>query len=163
MLEGFPAVGWAEAQQKAFIRARSRRTGKRWITALVKKLAETAWHMWDHRNSVNNEAATSTASIEINNLITAQYEEGFFHLPEATKRQTRKPLQELLQAPLRTRKNWLHNIRTAREYVVCQMARNLPPPGVGIIFWMRLGPPGEQPARLEEIRAQQALQQTQEN
>ena len=108
---------------------------------------------------MNNEAATSTASIEVNNLITAQYEEGFFHLPEATKRQTRKPLQELLQAPLSTRKNWLHNIRTAREYGVRRMAMNLPPPGVELIYWMRLGRPGERMARLEEIRAQEAQQQ----
>ena len=28
LLEGFPAVGWAEAQQKAFTRAKSKRTGK---------------------------------------------------------------------------------------------------------------------------------------
>ena len=115
--------------------------------------------MWDHRNTVNNETATSTASIEVNNLITAEYQEGFFHLPAETKNQTRKPLLELLQAPLNTRKNWLHNIRTAREFVARRLAMNLPPPGVELIYWMRLGRPGERMARLEEIRAQEAQQQ----
>jgi len=154
LLEGFPVIGWVEAQQLAFERVRSKRTGKRWVAALVKKLADTSWNMWQHRNDVNNQSATSLASIEINNRITAEYQLGFFHLPKHIKLQTRRSLEELLQAPLGTRKNWLHNVSTGRRFVATLTARNLPPPGVGLVEWIRLGPPAERGERLEQRRAQ---------
>jgi hypothetical protein len=143
LLEGFPVVGWAEAQQHAFKRIHSKRTGKRWVAALVKKLADTAWNMWQHRNEVNNNSETSLESIEINDRIRAEYQQGFYHLPKHTKKQTRRSLDDILKAPLGTRKNWLHNISTGRRFVATLAARNLPPPGVSLVEWIRLGRPSE--------------------
>ena len=50
------------------------------IAALVKKLAEVVWQMWDHRNTVNNEKETATLSIEVNRKIRAEYVQGFRNL-----------------------------------------------------------------------------------
>jgi len=74
LLEGFPVIGWAEAQQLAFERVPSKCTGKRWIAALVKKLADTSWNMWQYRNDINSQSDTSLESIKINNKITAEYQ-----------------------------------------------------------------------------------------
>ena len=52
IMEGSPTKEWAEAQQQWYDWRKSGRAGKRWITSLVKKLAETSWQMWDHRNKV---------------------------------------------------------------------------------------------------------------
>jgi len=76
---------------------------------------------------MNNQSDTSLASIEINNKITAEYQIGFFHLPKHIKLQTRRLLEEVLQAPLGTRKNWLHNVSTGRCFEATLRARNLPP------------------------------------
>ena len=71
LLEGFPANKWSVIQAEHYLRIRSRRSSRRWIAALVKKLAEVVWQMWDHRNTVNNEKETATLSIEVNRKIRA--------------------------------------------------------------------------------------------
>ena len=50
LLEGCPAKGWEESQQMYFSWIGSRRTGKRWLSAVIRKLWDVAWDMWDHRN-----------------------------------------------------------------------------------------------------------------
>ena len=77
LLEGCPVKGWAEAQADAFPSFGSKKSGRRWVAALVKKLAETAWQMWDHRNAVNTKNETATASLELNNRIRAEFSQGF--------------------------------------------------------------------------------------
>jgi len=151
LLEGFPVLGWADIQQRAYDRSGSKRTGRRWIAALVRKLAETVWNMWDHRNSVNNETATSLESIEVNQRIIEEYNRGFFHLPSDTRRQI-KTRQEILAASLGTRKNWLHNIATGRRFAEEQRRRNVPPPEVSLVDWIRAGRPADGSAELAQLR-----------
>ena len=52
LLEGLPVRGWAEVQQRYYEFIGSRKTGERWLTALIQKLWDVAWDLWDHRNSV---------------------------------------------------------------------------------------------------------------
>jgi len=33
----------------------SRKTGKRWLTALIQKMWKVAWDLWEHRNGVRHE------------------------------------------------------------------------------------------------------------
>ena len=72
IMEGFPAKGWADEQQQWYDWKKSRRTGKRWTTALVKKLAETVWAMWDHRNTVKE---TNTETTEIRDVTDSSTKE----------------------------------------------------------------------------------------
>jgi hypothetical protein len=44
------SVGWSEVQHRYYEFLDSRRTGLRWLTALIQKLWDVAWDMWDHRN-----------------------------------------------------------------------------------------------------------------
>jgi hypothetical protein len=55
LLMGFAATKWSALQAECYLQLRSRRSSQQWIAALVSKLAETTWQMWDHRNTVNNE------------------------------------------------------------------------------------------------------------
>ena len=48
---GFVATEWRQAQQEYYHRISSRRTGKRWVSALIRKLWDVAWDLWDHRNN----------------------------------------------------------------------------------------------------------------
>jgi hypothetical protein len=51
ILSGRPSpVGWSEVQHRYYEFLDSRRTGLRWLTALIQKLWDVAWDMWDHRN-----------------------------------------------------------------------------------------------------------------
>jgi len=97
-------------------------------------LADTSWNMWQRRNDANNQFDTPLSSIEINNRVTAEYQLGFFHLPEHIK------LQMLVgrasAGSLGMRKNWLHNVSTGRHFVATLRARNLPPPRLAFVEWI---------------------------
>ena len=41
---------WREIQHNYFVYLGSRRTGARWVSALVTKLWQVAWDQWDDRN-----------------------------------------------------------------------------------------------------------------
>jgi hypothetical protein len=61
ILSGRPApVGWSEVQHR-YYELDSRRTGLRWLTALIQKLWDVAWDMWDHRNRVLHDQEHSVA------------------------------------------------------------------------------------------------------
>ena len=154
IMEGFPAKGWAEAQQQWYDWRKSRRTGKRWITSLVKKLAETSWQMWDHRNTVNNANDTNMESKEIDGKIATEFRRGFHGIQAETGRLTKTKQGVLVRQSLGYRKNWLHRIRAAREYVKVREARNQPPwevrETIGLVEWTKMGKPRRGDQELEE-------------
>jgi hypothetical protein len=43
---------WQLVQQQFYIRTKSKRTSKRWATAIIHKLLLTIWDQWDFRNKV---------------------------------------------------------------------------------------------------------------
>jgi hypothetical protein len=43
---------WQATQQIYFARIGSSRSPKRWTIALIQKLWEVAWNMWEHRNGI---------------------------------------------------------------------------------------------------------------
>ena len=86
---------------------KSRRTGKIWITSLVKKLAETSWQMWDHRNALNNANDTNMKSKEIGEKIDNEFRRGFHGIQAETGGLTKTKQGVLVTQSLGYRKNWL--------------------------------------------------------
>ena len=82
-------IGWqnivAEAQQQWYDWIKSRHTGNRWITSLVKKFAETSWQMWDAVNKAND---TNMESKEIDEKIDNEFRGGFHRIQAETGRLT---------------------------------------------------------------------------
>ena len=142
LLEGCPARGWAELQAEAYAGFGSKKSGRRWVAALIKKLAETAWQMWDHRNAVNTNNETAMASLEINNRIRSEFNLGFRTLDrEARQLARRKPLRTLLQSSLEYRRAWMTRITAARSYQERLREERRPPREVletiGYVEWIR--------------------------
>jgi hypothetical protein len=54
--EGWISVEWSSAQQAYYTLMKSRRTGKRWVISLIKKLWDIAWDLWEHRNGILHNA-----------------------------------------------------------------------------------------------------------
>ncbi len=50
--EGWLVKAWAERQQRYYNIIKSTRTGRRWAMAIILKLWNTAWDMWEHRNEI---------------------------------------------------------------------------------------------------------------
>jgi len=51
-LEGWLHKDWESIQQKYYKLIQSRQTSKRWMAAVITKLWEIAWDLWEHRNDV---------------------------------------------------------------------------------------------------------------
>eukprot|EP00957_Ditylum_brightwellii_P076699 5829812-Ditylum_brightwellii.AAC.1 len=51
-MKGFLAKEWCHAQEIHFKHINSRRSGVRTIAALMQKLWDVAWDVWEHRNHV---------------------------------------------------------------------------------------------------------------
>jgi hypothetical protein len=67
-LEGRPALGWSGVQQRYYEWLGGRRSGLRWLTALIQKLWDIAWDMWDNRNRVLHEQEHSAHATYHNRL-----------------------------------------------------------------------------------------------
>ena len=114
LMEHFPASGWAETQQRYFEWLGSRKTGKRWMAALISKLWDIAWDMWDHRNDVVHRTGNDKDSIKLNKEIREELRTGHARLPADAQLVFRRGRSLLTAAP-DVRRAWLMRIRAARK------------------------------------------------
>ncbi len=49
LLEGWLVPEWGSLQQRFYTRIGSKQTGKRWLIAVIRKLWDTTWDLWDHQ------------------------------------------------------------------------------------------------------------------
>jgi hypothetical protein len=114
LLEGRPALGWSEVQNRYYEWLGSRRSGLRWLTALIQKLWDIAFDVWQHRNRVLHKQEHSVArDLEIQQ-ITAELELGPAGLAKAAKVHFRSGLLLLLQQQPAYQTAWLIRIQAAR-------------------------------------------------
>ncbi len=67
-LEGWISHEWTKAQQAYYTSIKSLRTGKRWAIALIKKLWDIAWDLWEHRNGILHESCNVVSQNELHIL-----------------------------------------------------------------------------------------------
>jgi hypothetical protein len=65
--EGWIHHGWHLLQSSHYKFLKSRRSGKRWVVALIKKQWEIAWDMWEHRNGILHEKENVVSLAEAKN------------------------------------------------------------------------------------------------
>jgi hypothetical protein len=73
------SVRWRDVQHQYYKWFQRRNTGKAWLQALIKKVWEVSWDMWDHQNEVRTTTITPATMRETENLnkqIIEQFEEG---------------------------------------------------------------------------------------
>ena len=117
---GCLSVEWAKAQHAYYQWINIRRTGKRWAIALIKKLWEISWDLWDDRNDVLHKtplAADLEGAASLDNAIREECLLGSEGLPATVRSTFPKDINKLIRAPLTQRKAWLVLVRAARELI----------------------------------------------
>ena len=114
LLEGCPAIGWREAQQSYFDWLSSRRTGLRWLSALIRKLWDVAWDLWDDRNGILHDKEQGQSAKERKERIRQEFEEGFDDLDRDTKLLFRGGLDKVLKYDSGQQKGWIERVTQAR-------------------------------------------------
>jgi hypothetical protein len=117
LLEGRPSLGWSEVQQRYYEWLGSRRPGLHWLTALIQKLWDIAWDMWDNRNRVLHQKEHSVARDLQIRQITAEFDMGPAGLAPTAKVHFRRGLPSLLRQQPAYRTARLIRIQAARARV----------------------------------------------
>jgi hypothetical protein len=109
--EGWLSPKWLEAQQRYYSATKSSKTSRWWVTALIQKLWETAWDLWEHRKEVLHEQenqVTRSMGMHLNCRVTRV----FFDLCSRPLRANdsylvKLPLSKLLERSVQYKTQWL--------------------------------------------------------
>ena len=118
LLEGLPTKHWQRLQYQHYREQNIRKSSRRWSRGLLQKLHHLAWHMWDHRNKVNNNVTKPQETQWIGRLhqaIILHYSKGIANLLPGDRHHMRLPIPTLLSRHLNYKKNWLTNVVYARQ------------------------------------------------
>jgi len=114
LLEGLPVPGWAEVQHRFYLWMGIRKTGERWVVALIHKVWEVAWDLWDHRNRVLHDSDTSLIKQQREQEIMAQFEAGAHSVTAEARVLFRQGVTAVLALPPEAQQAWLIRIHQAR-------------------------------------------------
>ena len=116
LLEGCFATGWTEAQALYYHTIGSRHSGLRWTVAIIKKLWDVAWDLWEQCNGFLHdreyqETLHNMASVDAE--IRFQFRQGHTHLSQQARYLFDGTVEDLLQTSIHHRQRWLASITAA--------------------------------------------------
>ena len=117
LLEGLPSKKWSQIQQRFYNESQSRRTGKRWMTSILKALHTLGRDQWLHRNAVKHQTLRprqKKMEDRLNSNICREYTKGPHHLPHGDTIRFNEPLAAILLRSLKYKQAWLDNLLAAR-------------------------------------------------
>lgn len=116
-LMGRISLQWREVQQRYYEWLGHRNTGRKWATALIKKVWEVSWDMWDHRNEVRLNTLTPAKRrrlVALNLLVTDEYQRGTEGLRPKDHHWLSKPQATILHYDFNRNEQWAESIQLAR-------------------------------------------------
>jgi hypothetical protein len=115
MLEGFLTVTWQTTQKTYFARLGSARSPKRWTIALIQKMWEVAWNMWEHRNGILHDKEQSIILQSLNDTIREEFRKGGQGLPKEARALFSQGCGVVLAKPVEVRQQWVARLQLARS------------------------------------------------
>jgi hypothetical protein len=123
---GWLTSKWATIQNEHYQRIGLRRNGLRWTVAIIQKLWDIAWDLWEQRNDylhAQDNPDLLQAMAEIDNEIRQQFCRGPATLPQRTHYLFSGTVEDLLATSLPHRKKWLATVHKARDHDSTRQAR----------------------------------------
>ncbi len=108
---------FAKSQDEYYKRIGSRQGGKRWLTALIQKMWDVSWDLWEHRNGIAHTDMTPARIEELHDLRLQAKEEfakGTTNLGSLDHCRLADQ-QQVLSLRLLDLQSWLRGIRLARQ------------------------------------------------
>ena len=118
LLGGCLAEQWARVQGTYLKWCGSRKSDRRWATALIKKLWDVAWDQWDDKNGAIHNTPLGiemSGGLSLIRAIKAEFFWGKVGLPRKVQSTFPTNVNILLDAPLEHQQCWFVLIRAARE------------------------------------------------
>jgi hypothetical protein len=109
--EGWLSTSWEALQQQFNTVTKSNRTGKRWVSALIQKIWDIAWDLWEHRNGILHEkenVVTRTMELHLNQRVMRVFLNLCSRALCSTDRHlVHLPLSKLLDCTVHYKVQWL--------------------------------------------------------
>jgi hypothetical protein len=109
--EGWLSPKWELVQQRHYARTKSNKSGRRWVIALIQKLWDVAWDLWEHRNEVLHEKenlVTWSMGIHLNHRVSRVFTDLCSRPLRANDSHlVRLPLYKLLEHNVSYKTQWL--------------------------------------------------------
>ena len=112
-LRGFATKDWIAAQQCHYSHLNSKKTGKRWLAALLKKLWGVSWDMWRFRNGIqhsqSNDIPTNFTFL-LTTAIVSEINHGHRLLPPICDYLFSRNHTSILKGSVNSKKLWLATV-----------------------------------------------------
>jgi hypothetical protein len=115
--EGFLLKDWYITLNQHLSRTHSRKSPRRWLSALIRKLWLIAWDLWEHRNGFLHNKDQSILISQLDAQIADQFKIGTSSLDSDTKSLFKQGLPSILERPLDVKQQWLRRVCAARNNV----------------------------------------------
>ena len=109
-LEGCLTWEWQAQQQRYYETLKSRKTGRRWATLLIRKLWDVAWDFWEHRNGILHKVDNTVKHQATDQELRRLYALGPAKVLRCDRRLFNKPLDEWLTSNPFVRRQWVSMI-----------------------------------------------------
>ena len=113
--EGRWVFGWKELQEAYYKRMGSRRSGKQWLTKIIRRIWDISWAMWNKRNKFLHDKNSKLLSEQQQVTIKAEYEKGFLGFSPRIHCLTNLSEEDVLKKPVNWKAMWITRIATYRR------------------------------------------------
>jgi len=118
MMDGWISWKWRDHQERIWKSIKSRKSSLRWTAALIQKMWDISWDMWDHQNKELHEGDTAKQEI-LHSAVDAQikklYEGGTQQLPRDALNFLQTPKETVLLYSLALKQLWLESVKAAQQ------------------------------------------------
>jgi len=118
LVEGCLSRQWQLEQAKFWTTIKTRKSSKRWVSELIKKLWNISWDLWTHRNEELHTSETARTQIleqDINRRIVQAFQSGSIVLPRDAVHLLQGEPERVLGLPLTTKQLWLDTWEAAKR------------------------------------------------
>jgi hypothetical protein len=113
--EGRPHKVWRQIQAQHCEQAGIRQSGKQWVSALITKLLEIAWDLWEHRNGILHDKSLGYEAQVTEEKITEIWQHPRLHCINSIKQLVRCSAEELRGRSLQQKQQWVVRIEAALQ------------------------------------------------
>lgn len=115
-VEGRIAIEWEQART-GWIRQPQQRVSRRWATAMVQKMWDVSWDMWNQRNETIHAMEEAAELVRVEDDIRQEFDYGWTGLDPEFQSLFSVGIKAVMQRTKEQKVTWLRKVKTHREYL----------------------------------------------
>jgi hypothetical protein len=116
--EGLLLKDWRTEMNRHLSKLKTGKSSRRWAVALIRKMWQVAWDLWEHRNGYLHDNENNLISLQVNAEIQNEFTLGYRELDPPSRTLFAGGLNAVLHKPLEIRQQWLRRVQVARSRAI---------------------------------------------